>query len=482
MVDLILRDKSVFIINLPQYEADTVPLGPAIIQSVAKDCGYKTYFQDLNLELDKTKDKNKLLQKVWASNLKGHLPLSSVRQLIQLFDKTISQIISTNCEFVAISFFCMFSMPYGKLFLKRLKTLGCKSRIVIGGPGVSRMLDTVENLRVNKLTDFYVVGDGEVSFQKILENNLPYPGVNNPNSVAIADMDNLPLPDFENFDLPQYPKMYGKPTIGVEGSRGCVRNCGFCDIKVLFQKYRYKSGQRLFDEIMQQVQKHDIKIFWFTDSLVNGNQKEFRNMLSLLADYNDKQLDENKIKWTGQYIIRNKKTYRDNDFDLLKRSGCYTLATGIESYSETVRAELGKNFTNDDIRWFLQQCQDYDIKLFIMMVIGYPTETEEDFQQTIEFFHEFEHLADDNTITGLQLGHTMILIEGTPAWHKQDEYGISYDQFENVSSSNSWKNQNSDLKTRLRRRLIAQKVALEKGFGIRSSQEHLDMFRRWMHG
>ena len=327
-----------------------------------------------------------------------------------------------------------------------------------------------------------MIGDGEVCLEKILKNQLPYAGVNNREHVPIPRMDDLPFPDLNGFELSRYPLMFNKRTVAIEGSRGCVRDCGFCDIKVLFLKYRYKTGKRLFDEIMHSVKNHDAYTFWFTDSLVNGNQKEFRIMLNLLADYNRKSPENKKITWTGQYIVRPQKQYIKEDFRMLVDSGCSTLATGIESYSESVRRELSKSFSNDDIRWFFSQCQTYGISLFIMMVIGYPTETEQDFQDTLSFFDEFEHLADDNTITGVQLGHTMILIPGTPAWKKAQQYGITYQQsLPNVSKNNTWQNENSNLKVRMKRRLLAQKKALQKGFGIRSMDEHMHMFKRWMH-
>jgi hypothetical protein len=34
-------NKKVYLVNLPKYEADTVPLGPAIMQSVALACGFE---------------------------------------------------------------------------------------------------------------------------------------------------------------------------------------------------------------------------------------------------------------------------------------------------------------------------------------------------------------------------------------------------------------------------------------------------------
>ena len=473
----------IYFVNLPKYEADTIPLSIAILQTVANNCGYDALFTDLNLELDQAKDSSKELMDVWSSDLKGNVTYSAVKKYFLMCDKIIDKIIEYKPAYIGFSFFSQYSITYGNAFLRRLKTRKCNIKTIVGGPGISRApVGKVESWHEDKLVDYYVIGDGEVCLEKMLKNQLPYAGVNNREHVPIPRMDDLPFPDLNGFELSRYPLMFNKRTVAIEGSRGCVRDCGFCDIKVLFLKYRYKTGKRLFDEIMHSVKNHDAYTFWFTDSLVNGNQKEFRIMLNLLADYNRKSPENKKITWTGQYIVRPQKQYIKEDFRMLVDSGCSTLATGIESYSESVRRELSKSFSNDDIRWFFSQCQTYGISLFIMMVIGYPTETEQDFQDTLSFFDEFEHLADDNTITGVQLGHTMILIPGTPAWKKAQQYGITYQQsLPNVNKNNTWQNENSNLKVRMKRRLLAQKKALQKGFGIRSMDEHMHMFKRWMH-
>ena len=475
-------NKKVYLVNLPKYEADTVPLGPAIMQSVALACGFEPHFTDLNLEVDEAKHNSKQAYDVWISGLKNSSH-GTMKNYIQICNKTIRDILKVDPEHVGVSFFSTHSHSYGGVFLRRLRKLGYFGKVSIGGAGVGRASDEVLDGYLSAgLIDYYVRGDGEIAFEKILKQQLPYPGVNNSNNIAIQDMDGLPNPNFINFELDRYPKMFDKQTLAIEGSRGCVRNCGFCDIKLLFLKYRYKSGQRLYDEIMFNVRHHDIYTFWFTDSLVNGNQKEFREMLRLLSDYNRQAPEDKRIKWTGQYIIRPARQYIEEDFDLLVNSGCYTLATGIESYSEKVRKQLGKNFSNNDIRWFFNKCQEYNISLFIMLLVGYPTETQEDFEEGLSFFNEFEHLADDNTITGLQLGETMTVIEGSPSWKQRSELEITYENLPNVRQDQSWRNANSDLKQRIKRRLIAQKKAVQKGFGIRSSKDHMDMFKRWMHG
>ena len=42
----------IYFVNLPKYEADTIPLAIAILQGVANKCGYDARFTDFNLELD----------------------------------------------------------------------------------------------------------------------------------------------------------------------------------------------------------------------------------------------------------------------------------------------------------------------------------------------------------------------------------------------------------------------------------------------
>jgi radical SAM superfamily enzyme YgiQ (UPF0313 family) len=363
-----------------------------------------------------------------------------------------------------------------------LRQRGYTGKVVVGGPGISRHENAAELMLSRKLIDYFVTGDGEISFERIIKGELPYPGVNNRNPLPIDDLDSLPLPNFTGFDISRYPKVADRFTLSVEGSRGCVRDCTFCDIKMLFKKYRYKTGKRIFDEIMQIKEKHDVKTIWFTDSLVNGNQKEFRHFLSLLAAYNNDVSEQDKIGWTGQYIIRPKSQYTDEDFKLLKDSGCYTLATGLESYSEQVRHHLGKNFNNDDIRYYLEKCQEYDIKNFIMFIVGYPTETEDDFQKTLSFFEEYAHLADDNTITGVQLGHTMIWIPGAPISEMEKDLEIEFDDLRSVPAYNRWRNKNSDIRTRVMRRLKTQLHAMKHGFQVRHDEHHLRMFNRWLHG
>lgn len=465
------------LVNLPKFDCDTAPLALAILQSIAKKHDHDTEVYDLNVDLMHKVQEDQSLSGLW--HLETKTGFSTVKKVVAFFDSYMDRLLTA--DMIAVSFFSFYSVAYGDLFLWRLRNKGFKGTVVVGGPGVSRFLQYTEKFLARRLIDYYVTGDGEVAFEKILTNDLPYLGVNNSNHIAINDLDNLPLPNFAGFNLEAYPRIANQLTLAIEGSRGCVRDCTFCDIKLLFQKYRYKSGARIFDEALNIVSNYGVTKIWFTDSLVNGNVKEFRNLLRLLAAYNKSVPSTKRIEWTSQYIIRPQKQYIEEDFQLLRDSGCYTLATGLESYSESVRRHLGKNFSNDDVRYFLNKCQEYDIRTFIMMIVGYPTETEKDFQDTLSFFDEFAHLADDNTITGVQLGQTMLVIPNTSIAENKDQLGITLDDNINVPLDKRWKNENSDTKTRVLRRLMAQKHAMEKGFQIRHDESQMMMFKRWFH-
>jgi radical SAM superfamily enzyme YgiQ (UPF0313 family) len=53
----------------------------------------------------------------------------------------------------------------------------------------------------------------------------------------------------------------GIKLIAVEGSRGCVKNCTFCDIKKIWGSYKFKNGHALADEIIKLLeQNHHLQI------------------------------------------------------------------------------------------------------------------------------------------------------------------------------------------------------------------------------
>ena len=96
-----------------------------------------------------------------------------------------------------------------------------------------------------------------------------------------------------------------------------------------------------------------------------------------------------KIKWEAQFIVRDQKTFSQEDFDNLKNSGCNGLEMGLEAGNEEVRNHMRKKFTNEDIKYFVDNLGKRNITMKFLLIVGYPTETEKMFEDTLQLLSEF---------------------------------------------------------------------------------------------
>jgi hypothetical protein len=91
-----------------------------------------------------------------------------------------------------------------------------------------------------------------------------------------------------------------------------------------------------------------------------------------------------------------------------------------------VRNKLGKKFENSDIDWHLEMAQQYQIKLALLIITGYHTETLQDYEFTAQWFRDRKHYAGD-PVQLVQL--TMLGIEpNTPLYrHAEDLHIVNKD-------------------------------------------------------
>jgi hypothetical protein len=85
----------------------------------------------------------------------------------------------------------------------------------------------------------------------------------------------------------------------------------------------------------------------------------------------------------------------------------------MESGSESVRNHMGKKFTNKDLYFNIENLAKNNIKMILLLMIGYPTETEKDFYDTLIFLEKYKHLVPDHIIS-IDGGTTTWVVENTP--------------------------------------------------------------------
>ena len=452
------------IVNVPGTITLSPPAAPAILKASVLQSGFSCKTIDFNIRFyNEINIDTQNLETYFVTGLDDKFKLPAE----QLIEKWASEIILHNPRFVGISVFTYQNRIATELLCKHLKK-NSNIKIVLGGQGLSDggilgMQGFASNMLDQNLADFYIKSEGENSLVELLKGNFSYNGINSDTFTQIENLDSLPLPDYSDYEFDLYKiKMFP-----ITGSRGCIRDCSFCDIHDHW-KYRYRSGKSVATEMIALSNQYRINSFAFTDSLVNGNLKEFKNFCSIVADENKKGKN---IDWTGQYIVRASTQLDEHYWKNLADSGGHRLAIGVETGSDQVRAHMNKKFTNADLDYTMEMLDKYNITCIFLMISGYPTETEKDFQDTLDMLKKYSPLA-NRIIKDITLGSTLGILPGTPLYVNAHRFNIELDKHEN--NWINWDNPTLDLKERIRRRNYTKEYALSLGYQLeQDTSEHM---------
>jgi hypothetical protein len=410
--------------SMPWTDTESPIMAPALLKSMCLSQGIKTNAIDLNQEVlyyikqKFNQDESFKLQQFFYGSTKTF----DSSKVIDVIDFCVDRILDFAPTHVALSLLTYTSQTACEWICFRLRQKSPKTRIIIGGAGIFNTLESKVNfgqkLLEQKQIDYYIKGDGDLSLPElVIKDNASISGVNGKEWKQLVTLDNQPFPDYEDYVW----KIYQNQSIGVVGSRGCVRNCTFCDIHEHWKKYQWRTGQDIFDELLWHNKKTGVKNFKFQDSLINGNQIEFRKLMTLLASHND-QNPKNKITWSSFFIFRPQSQMNESDWIDISKSASL-LIVGIESLSEKVRFHMGKKFTNRDMHYCFDMCMKYKIRCHMLLIVGYVTDDEKTHAETIQWFDDYSHYA-NNPITSVSLGGTLGILPGTELFRKQEELGI----------------------------------------------------------
>ncbi len=454
----------IVICSVPYSYLNYIYSAPAILKGVLLQNGYSAKTVDFGVTLYKLCSKDKItFASVQNYFVNDDQPTDEVEKFYQ---ECILYFKNNPSKYIGLSVWSVFAHKAVYDLCARLKKQGIQSKIVIGGRGckvkpfsnikshlnltsAETILSFGELLKKRKLIDECVIGDGEDALVAILSNT---PSILDPNS----DSFRYPVPDYSDYDFKEY-FIDDQIMLPITGSKGCVRDCDFCDIKFQFGKYRYRSGTDIANEMISLSQKYNIYKFQFTDSLVNGGLKPFMEFLNILSEYNLKNPDK-RIKWNGQYICRPEMQIPKNMYRLMQQSGAHGLYVGAESGSNQVLASINKKTTVEALYSELEQFRIHGITCVLLAFVGHWSETWDDFKKTCEMLVRAARYARSGTISGISLGLPMMMLDGTPAFAHMEENNVQVAHFDD---NNIWINKNNPTNTfkeRIRRRLIVFEI------------------------
>ena len=245
--------------------------------------------------------------------------------------------------------------------------------------------------------DFCIKGEGEVSFVeacKRIESGLPYddvPGVcllkNDQLIVSChpppVDVNSLPLPardlvDFSNIYL-TFPGVvrgkYVKSTIVMAG-RGCLYNCSFCAVHVMFGKrYTLRHPESVLQEVVYLQETYGVEGIRFQDSTFTSDREWSMAFCKEVLRQNV------KFVWTCDTRVN---CIDEELLAMMRKAGCIQIDYGLESGSPKILKTMSKGAKPDTAIAVAEMTRKAGIRVGASFIVGNIDEEEEDLEQTFD--------------------------------------------------------------------------------------------------
>ena len=374
---------------LPEWDPSFPPYNTAKLASAAKRAGYAVKSFDINVESYRRYHEEK-----WPINFNPWDPLRDWHWLEEhyyddihphlepLLQEKIQQIVDFKPDVVGFTLYYCNTAPTKYMAMELKKRLP-NVVTMVGGPSTHSSYYKGDNL-----FDYVVNGEGEQPLLLALssiENKKGIDYTEEEKSKIIRQPENqrynlstLPLPDYSDFDFSNYLFPNGALC---EISRGCIAKCTFCE-ETHFWKYRQRNALSTVQEIEHMYYEHGTNVYWFIDSLVNGNLNELRAFVNGVAE---KGLD---IHWTGYCRCDGRmdlEYYKD-----LKAGGCEVLNYGIESGSQVVLDLMDKKVTVEEMEANFRDGYAVGIDAMTNWIVGFPNEGPKELEDTLTFLYRIK--------------------------------------------------------------------------------------------
>ncbi|HEX7093118.1 MAG TPA: radical SAM protein [Nitrospiraceae bacterium] len=316
---------------------------------------------------------------------------------IQLFRKHfIQSIVGDQPDLIGVSITATSQIIPGLTLCRLIKEAAPNIHLTIGGSIFTRLVDNVRRCpSLFDLTDDIIVFEGETALLELVNQlagkkdfskvpNLIYRQngkitVNQP--FYSENINQLPAPNYDGFPLGLY--LSPEPVLPVQFSRGCYyKDCAFCALTLDHQNFRQKEPGRTVEELEWLKQRYGAQHFFFTDECFALSPTK-----RLCQQIIDKKLD---IKWTCE--MRFEKHLTRELLASMRDAGCLKIVFGLESFNQRVMDFMKKGIKQEWVRRIADDCVDLEIAVHCYIIVGFPTEKEEEALETMNFIVGNERL------------------------------------------------------------------------------------------
>jgi O-antigen biosynthesis protein len=290
-----------------------------------------------------------------------------------------------------------------------------QGKIVAGGPHASVSPETIPSF-----VDHIVIGEGEYALRDIVAGTTTERVIHYP---PIQDLDKLPMPAWDYFA--ELPYNWGgnwlpeAPVFTMNTSRGCPFSCTFCSVCSIWGKrYTSFSAERVVADIEHVVEKFGAKGIYFREDNFTLHRERLVRFCQLMIERNI------GVPWVCESRVSN----LDRDLiQLMARAGAVGFYFGVESGSQRLLDFMKKGITVEQIRAAFAWCNDFGIKTAASVIVGVPTETDQDLQETASLLREINPTVTwFNIFTGIPHSELLNFAYENNLVEFTDDRGLAY--------------------------------------------------------
>ncbi|HLO34275.1 MAG TPA: radical SAM protein [Anaerolineales bacterium] len=364
------------------------PLGTLYAASYLRQHGYQVALFDAMLAES---------EEEWAQALDEHRPQYAV-----LYED----------NFNYLSKMCLLRMRAAAFkMIQMAKSRGCT--VILCGADATDHPETY----LAQGADYVLIGEGEETLIELLgqlskgeglrlESILglayqsPGPGLEsqnvnrNPRRPDISTLDALPFPAWDLVDVEKYRtiwlKRHGYFSMNMVTTRGCPFHCNWCAKPIWGQRYHSRSPENVAAEMKWLKETYHPDHIWFADDILGlkpGWLQRFADAVH--AHYSPDALREGSLI-PFKCLSRADLLTRAGEVEALARAGAQTVWMGAESGSQKILDAMDKGTRVEQIHEAARRLKRAGIHVGFFLQFGYPGETRQDIEQTIQLVRDCE--------------------------------------------------------------------------------------------
>lgn len=267
----------------------------------------------------------------------------------------------------------------------QIKTNSPKSKIVVGG-----ILPTIFPEKFDfDAVDCIIQGEGEITFVDILRRFECGGDIPKRIRGQKPNLDSIPWVDRSLFDYRRELECYFAPgqmtpSVTMLAGRGCPFKCNYCqpaESAVFGMPYRMRSPENVVKELKALKRRYNFRSITFWDDT-------FTFKKSWIEEFCDRYEAE-RFNATiaacsrADIIVKNQSMIAR-----MAKIGVDWLVIGLESGSQRILDLIEKGTTVQDNRDAVRICHENGIKVFGTFMLGLPTETREESEETLKMVGE----------------------------------------------------------------------------------------------